>query len=238
MVAKRILIVDDEPNIGLSLKMILEGEGYNVVVCRSAVEFRARVTLSRTDACLLDVRLPDGNGIDLLRLLRQNDNRVPVIMISGHGTIADAVEATRAGAFDFLEKPLGRERVLVVVKNALEQGNLRRVLRVRLVLILAGLAVLITVAVLLRQRAQSEDPSAAERAIREVLDAQVVAWNRGDLEWFLDHMTEDFEFRPGLGFSDLDAVYRGKEGWSRFAQTWHEASVPSGPQTLCGAIGM
>src|SRR5436190_16312730 len=49
------------------------------------------------------------------------------------------------------------------------------------------------------------------------------AWNRGDLEWFLDHMTDDFEFRPGLGFSDLDAVYRGKEGWSRFAETWHEA---------------
>ena len=49
------------------------------------------------------------------------------------------------------------------------------------------------------------------------------AWNRGDLDWFLDHMTEDFEFRPGLGFSDLDAVYRGKEGWRRFAETWREA---------------
>src|SRR4051794_41332901 len=49
------------------------------------------------------------------------------------------------------------------------------------------------------------------------------AWNSGDLEWFLDHMTEDFEFRPGLGFSDLSAVYRGKEGWRRFAETWREA---------------
>jgi ketosteroid isomerase-like protein len=49
------------------------------------------------------------------------------------------------------------------------------------------------------------------------------AWNRGDLDWFLDHMTEDFEFRPGLGFSDLDAVYRGREGWRRFAETWREA---------------
>src|SRR3954468_15385574 len=49
------------------------------------------------------------------------------------------------------------------------------------------------------------------------------AWNRGDLEWFLDHMTEDFEFRPGLGFSDLESVYRGKEGWRRFAETWREA---------------
>jgi two-component system, NtrC family, nitrogen regulation response regulator NtrX len=126
MASKRILIVDDEPNIGLSLQMILEGEGYGVVLCRNAADFRARVFSSRADVCLVDVRLPDGNGIDLLRLLRENDDRVPVVMISGHGTIADAVEAIRAGAFDFLEKPLSREKVLVVVKNALEQGKLRR----------------------------------------------------------------------------------------------------------------
>ena len=49
------------------------------------------------------------------------------------------------------------------------------------------------------------------------------AWNEGDLDWMLDHMTEDFEFQPGLGFSDLDAVIRGKEGWRRFAETWREA---------------
>src|SRR5437667_12784620 len=101
---KRILIVDDEANIGRSLQMILEGEGYNVAVCRSADEFRTRAALYRADVCLLDVRLPDGNGIDLLRALRQKDDRVPVIMISGHGTIAEAVEAIQAGAFDFLEK--------------------------------------------------------------------------------------------------------------------------------------
>jgi two-component system, NtrC family, nitrogen regulation response regulator NtrX len=124
--SKRILIVDDEPNIGLSLQMILEGEGYSVLLSRNAADFRARVFSSRADVCLLDVRLPDGNGIDLLRFLRENDVRVPVVMISGHGTIADAVEAIRAGAFDFLEKPLSREKVLVVVKNALEQGKLRR----------------------------------------------------------------------------------------------------------------
>ena len=71
------------------------------------------------DLYLLDVRLPDGNGIDLLRLVRQWDERSPAVMISGHGTVADAVEATRIGAFDFLEKPLARDRVLLVVKNAL-----------------------------------------------------------------------------------------------------------------------
>src|SRR5438094_353916 len=123
---KRILVVDDEANIGLSLQMILEGEGYSVLVCRAAAEFRARVTSFRPDACLIDVRLPDGSGIELLRLLRQNDNRTPAVMISGHGTIADAVEALRAGAFDFLEKPLARDKVLVVVKNALEQAKLQR----------------------------------------------------------------------------------------------------------------
>jgi len=126
MASKRILIIDDEPNIGLSLQMILEGEGFGVHICRNAAEFRARVAGYRADICLLDVRLPDGNGIDLLRALREKDDRVPVIMISGHGTIADAVEAIRAGAYDFLEKPLSRERVLVVVKNALEQAKLRR----------------------------------------------------------------------------------------------------------------
>src|SRR5437867_7073665 len=126
MPSKRILIVDDEPNIGLSLQMILEGEGYSVHICRTAAESRSRILGYRADVCLLDLRLPDGNGIDLLRVLRENDDRVPVVMISGHGTIADAVEAIRAGAFDFLEKPLSRDRVLLAIKNALEHSTLRR----------------------------------------------------------------------------------------------------------------
>ena len=120
--ANRILIVDDEENIGRSLRMILEREGYSVVLCHSAAAFDAA---PKADLYLLDVRLPDGNGIDLLRRLRQEGSSAPVIMISGHGTIADAVEATRAGAFDFLEKPLARERVLLGVSNALEQRSLR-----------------------------------------------------------------------------------------------------------------
>src|SRR2546421_10307748 len=126
MTSKRIVILDDEPNIGLSLQLILEREGYSALIHHSAAEFRARMATERADLCMLDVRLPDGNGIDLLRLLRQSDNRVPVVMISGHGTISDAVEATRAGAFDFLEKPLSREKVLVALKNALEHASLRR----------------------------------------------------------------------------------------------------------------
>src|SRR5215471_17402320 len=103
MATKRILIVDDEENIGRSLRMILEREGYAVSLCRSAAEFRAHPDAGRADAYLLDVRLPDGSGIDVLRSVKQNGTSSPAIMISGHGTIADAVEATRAGAFDFLE---------------------------------------------------------------------------------------------------------------------------------------
>ncbi len=123
---KRILVVDDEKNIGVSLRMILEAVGYAVQVCRTAAEFQAHAGTKRADVYLLDVRLPDGNGIDLLRYLRQSDDTAPVIMISGHGTIADAVEATRAGAFDFLEKPLSRDRLLLVLKNALEQAGLQQ----------------------------------------------------------------------------------------------------------------
>jgi two-component system nitrogen regulation response regulator NtrX len=125
MASKRILIVDDEENIGRSLRMILEREGYSIGVCRSIREFRAHPDVERADAFLFDVRLPDGSGIDLLRSLRQNGNPAPAVMISGHGTIADAVEATRAGAFDFLEKPLSRDKVLLAVKNALEHSSLR-----------------------------------------------------------------------------------------------------------------
>lgn len=125
MPSKRILIVDDEENIGRSLRMILEREGHAVTVCRSAAEFRISSEVSRADLFLLDLRLPDGSGLDLLRELRAAGNLAPVVMISGHGAIADAVEAVRAGAFDFLEKPLGRERVLLAVKNALEQAGLR-----------------------------------------------------------------------------------------------------------------
>ena len=123
--SKHIVIVDDEPNIGLSLELILEREGYAVSVCKSAADFEARFAQRPAAAFLLDVKLPDGSGIDLLRFLRQNENFAPVIMISGHGTIADAVEATRSGAFDFLEKPLSRDKVLLTLKNAIEQASLR-----------------------------------------------------------------------------------------------------------------
>src|ERR1043165_5062164 len=129
MASKRVLIVDDEENIGRSLRMILEREGFSVNVCKSVAEFKRHPDAGRADVYLLDMKLPDGNGIDLLKAVRANGNgggSAPAVMISGHGTISDAVEATRAGAFDFLEKPLSRDRVLLAVKNAIEQGHLRQ----------------------------------------------------------------------------------------------------------------
>jgi two-component system nitrogen regulation response regulator NtrX len=124
MPARRVLILDDEENIGRSLRLILEHEGYTVCCATSAASFQKEAA-RRADAYLLDVRLPDGNGIDLLKQLRAADPAAPVIMISGHATIADAVEATRAGAYDFLEKPLSRDKVLLTLKNAIEQRTLR-----------------------------------------------------------------------------------------------------------------
>jgi two-component system, NtrC family, nitrogen regulation response regulator NtrX len=106
--------------------MILEREGYAVNVCKSVAEFGKHPDAQRADAYLFDMKLPDGNGIDLLKVVKQNGATAPAVMISGHGTIADAVEATRAGAFDFLEKPLSRDRVLLALKHALEHSTLKR----------------------------------------------------------------------------------------------------------------
>jgi two-component system nitrogen regulation response regulator NtrX len=124
--AHRIVVLDDEPNIGRSLRLILEGEGYAVTACDSVARFDAERVAGRADLYLLDVRLPDGNGIDVLRALRQSHDSTPVVMISGLGTVRDAVEATRSGAFDFLEKPLARDRVLLVIRNALARSDLER----------------------------------------------------------------------------------------------------------------
>jgi two-component system nitrogen regulation response regulator NtrX len=124
--SRHILVQDDEPNIVESLRLILEGDGHRVTACQSAADFQAERRKARADLYVLDVRLPDGNGIEVLKSLRQVDDTTPVVMISGHGTIRDAVDATRSGAFDFLEKPLARDRVLLVIKNALESAELRR----------------------------------------------------------------------------------------------------------------
>jgi len=123
----KILVVDDEENIRKSLKMILEYEGYSFLEAADGEE--ALYTLEETvglDLVLLDVKLPGKDGLEVLEELKKKPYSPEVIMVSGHGTIKTAVEATKLGAFDFLEKPLHRERVLLCIRNALNQNKLLR----------------------------------------------------------------------------------------------------------------
>jgi len=122
----RILIVDDEENIRKSLKMILEYEGYVIYEAASGVEAKERLEEHpEIDLVLLDIKLPDMDGLALLAEIKKQPLAPEVIMISGHGTIPMAVEATKLGAFDFLEKPLHRERILLSLNHALESRELR-----------------------------------------------------------------------------------------------------------------
>jgi DNA-binding NtrC family response regulator len=111
-----ILIIDDEVALLRSLRSMLEMEGYGVLTAATAEEGLSQ--LGECDLVLLDLNLPDRNGIEVLAEMRQKSD-TPVIMMSGQGTIADAVRATQLGAHDFLEKPFTSERVLLVVRNAL-----------------------------------------------------------------------------------------------------------------------
>jgi two-component system nitrogen regulation response regulator NtrX len=122
-----ILIVDDEAEIRESLEEILREEGYAVTSVGTAVEALAEARDPVYDVLLLDIWLPDTDGLEVLAELGRLDteSRPEVIVISGHGTIETAVRATKLGAFDFLEKPLMLERTLILVKNAIEAKRLR-----------------------------------------------------------------------------------------------------------------
>ena len=129
-----ILIVDDEKNIRRTLRMVLDSEGHVVHEAGSAAEAIAVLEREPVELILLDVKLGEDNGIELLRTLKARGDDgvggpaadIPVVMISGHATIEDAVAATRLGAFDFMEKPLDRNRVMVTVKNALDRRRMWR----------------------------------------------------------------------------------------------------------------
>ena len=121
----RILVIDDEGAIRDSLKMILEYEDYQFVGAATGQEGIAAVQRERPDLVLLDIKMPGMDGLEVLRKLHALDETLPVVMISGHGTTATAVEAIRSGAIDFLDKPLSSERVIVTLQNALRQSELR-----------------------------------------------------------------------------------------------------------------
>jgi two-component system nitrogen regulation response regulator NtrX len=129
---KTVLVVDDEKNIRRTLSLVLEGEGYHVLGAETAEQALAILGSPDTpvDLAILDVQLPEMSGLDALERIRKDDavKETPIIVISGHASVADAVAAIKLGAADFFEKPLNRERVLVSVKNVLEAHRTRRAL--------------------------------------------------------------------------------------------------------------
>lgn len=121
----RLLVVDDEPDIRQLLSEVLEDEGYAVAVAEHADAARAVRSGNHFDAVLLDIWMPGTDGIALLREWKTGGDDTPVVMMSGHGTIETAVEATRLGAYDFIEKPVTLAKLLITLERALEAQRLR-----------------------------------------------------------------------------------------------------------------
>ena len=122
--AYRILVIDDETAIREAIKMTLEYEGYKVDEARSGQDGLDRATKTPFDAILLDIKMPILDGIEVLENLKEQKVASPVIMVSGHGDVHTAVECTKRGAYDFLEKPLNRDKLLLTVRNAVRIRSL------------------------------------------------------------------------------------------------------------------
>lgn len=127
MTSSKILVVDDEPDIRSLVQEILEDEGFEVNVAGNAESARQSVEGFLPDLVLLDIWMPDEDGITLLKEWKSEMNAAfPVIMMSGHGSVETAVEATRLGAYDFIEKPLSLAKLLLTIKHALERVSLQQ----------------------------------------------------------------------------------------------------------------
>jgi len=122
--AASILVVDDEASIRRTLREILEYEDYAVDEAEHGEQALTALRSSSYDLVILDVKMPEPDGMDVLEVMAAEMPEVPALMISGHGTIETAVEATKLGAFDFIEKPPDLNRLLVTVRNALDRGEL------------------------------------------------------------------------------------------------------------------
>ena len=122
----RILIIDDEEGIRLSLRGILEDEGFRIVEAESGEQGLELLGTDIPDMVFLDIWLPGMDGLEALEIISNDYEGLPVIMISGHGTIETAVQALKKGAFDFIEKPLSLEKVVVAARNAMEFSRLRQ----------------------------------------------------------------------------------------------------------------
>ena len=121
-----VLVVDDEKSIRDSLRMVLEYENYRVLEAASGDQALVAVPRSSPHAVLLDIKMPEMDGLEVLTILRDRGYEMPVIVVTGHGDIDTAIDATRRGAFDFFEKPLQRDRVLVSLRNAIESYQLQQ----------------------------------------------------------------------------------------------------------------
>src|SRR5512133_1494757 len=120
----RILVIDDERSIRNTLKDVLEYEKYEVDLAEEGTAGIELFSQQQYDAVLCDIKMAKMDGIEVLQKLQEISTDVPVIMISGHGNIDTAVDSIRKGAFDFLEKPLDLNRLLITIRNALEKGSL------------------------------------------------------------------------------------------------------------------
>jgi len=125
MPKSRILAVDDDTQIRDSLRMTLEYNGYEFVAASTGQEGLALAEREAPDVVLLDVKMPGMDGLEVLGRLRAMNDALPIIMISAHGTTSTAVEAIKAGAYDFIDKPFSQDRLLVTIQNALDQRRLR-----------------------------------------------------------------------------------------------------------------
>jgi two-component system nitrogen regulation response regulator NtrX len=121
----RILVIDDEAAIRDSMRMILEYEGYEFLGAATGEEGITLIEKESVDLVFLDIKMPGMDGLEVLGRVKRLAEALPVVMISGHGTVATAVEATKLGAFDFIEKPLATERILLAIRNALGFSRLR-----------------------------------------------------------------------------------------------------------------
>ena len=127
MSKRHILVVDDEPDIRNLVQEILEDEGFIVKVAENAIVARQSIKKTKPDLILLDIWMPDVDGITLLKEWRNSfSQKIPIIMMSGHGNVETAVEATRSGAYDFIEKPLSTAKLLLTIKHALETYSLKK----------------------------------------------------------------------------------------------------------------
>lgn len=124
MAVPTILVVDDEASIRRTLKEILEYEDFSVDEAEDGEAALEKLRNSRYDVVLLDVKMPKKDGLEVLAVISEEQWNTPVVMISGHGTIETAVEATKLGAFDFVEKPPDLNRLLLTIRNALDRGQL------------------------------------------------------------------------------------------------------------------